>query len=162
MPCSRPGSEPWAATAERANLTLSHRAGPYCAILMVTFLFLSFLLHLLFEILYDKSAPSPLLSYLFNHLCTSQCMSVTHEYLFYCLGFNPILLLFILLLKLFQLSSPLLGWLLCPLDMSLTFFSSINFWRYMMLQVRLIFSLLWLLHLQFLQGPLAVINWGGV
>lgn len=107
-----------------------------------------------FYIYYLKSSIRkicPFLSpYLFNHLFTS-----VDSWIFYFLGFNLVLQLFILLFNLFQLWSVLLGWLLSPFDMSLTFFffPSITFWHYMMLQVHLMFSLFCLWICNFFREP---------
>lgn len=62
------------------------------------FLFLSFLVHLLIEILLKiRTVPYPLLNDIFIQLFISVG---THEYLFYSIGHNLILFLFILLFKL--------------------------------------------------------------
>ena len=90
-----------------------------------------------------------------------------HRYLFYSLGSNPVLSLFIILLRLFQLwpleALSVGSYVLfrCPF-LFFFFFKLPYFWAYMMLQAHLMFSLSQYQSQPFLQGGLVPVIGKGI
>lgn len=107
------------------------------------FLFLSFLLHLWIRILLQERAVlSPLVFiYFFKYLFISVWI---HGYLFYSIGYNPKVSLFIFLLKFpqTQLLVNCTSWLLCLFKIPLSFFEHfLIFWHQKMVHMHFVFSL---------------------